>query len=231
MANSRYLSQSALKKLFALSRNICAFPECELELSRPEWPKVRARVCHICGLNEGAARFDKTVAVRDRNAYENLLLLCPNHHDLIDELEPGRFSVDDLLDMKHAHEHQRPGDIEWCTEAMAEELAVKLARTVGLELRVSAQEPRDPIRSGTPHPTVSRQPRRPNWANQVGHAQEAQWPRGPRRVRDLAAELGMTQASVLELCSDLGIPARTKDRTLSEPYADMVRRRARRDGY
>ncbi len=40
----------------------------------------------------------------------------------------------------------------------------------------------------------------------------------------------MTQRSLLELCDALGVPARGKDTRLSEPYADMVRRRARRDG-
>jgi hypothetical protein len=55
-------------------------------------------------------------------------------------------------------------------------------------------------------------------------------PRGPKRVRDLANEMDMTQRALLELCEVLGIPARSKDTRLSEPYADMVRRRARRDG-
>jgi len=34
----------------------------------------------------------------------------PNHHELIDELEPDRWDVDDLCGMKAAHVHGRPGD-------------------------------------------------------------------------------------------------------------------------
>ena len=183
------------------------------------------------------------MTVKERNSYENLLLLCPNHHDLIDELEPERFTVDDLMDMKHAHETGRPGDRDWCTDEMAEQFVAKLVLTLGLVLLPVGAEPREPIRSGTAMPdsvlpeerrrmieerTRDLQPQRPNWAQTEDRS--AEWPKGRRRVRDLAAELGMTQRAVLELCAALGIPTRSKDTGLSEPYANMVRRRARRDG-
>lgn len=131
MGARRSYSDSVLKKLFALSRNRCAFPYCEELLSKPEWPKVLAKVCHICGLNEGSARFDPHMPVDERNDYPNLILLCPNHHELIDELEPERWNVDDLLDMKAAHEGHRPGDREWCTDEAATTFVAKLAVTNG----------------------------------------------------------------------------------------------------
>nr|WP_169454410.1 DUF6650 family protein [Catelliglobosispora koreensis] len=39
-----------------------------------------------------------------RNAYENMILLCPTHHALIDKAAGVHFSVDALRKMKHDHE-------------------------------------------------------------------------------------------------------------------------------
>jgi len=236
--SSRNYQPTVLKKLFALSRNCCAFPRCEEVLSKPEWPKVLAEVCHIAGLNAGSARYDPAMTVAERNSYENLLLLCPNHHDLIDELEPDRFSVDDLLDMKRAHETRRADDTNWCTDELAEQFVSKLARTHDLILLAPGEQAREPIRSGTPMPESvlpeergrSYQPQRPHWAShEPEEAWPAQWLKTPR-VRDLARELEITQREVMDLCDALGVPFRTKETRLSEPYADMVRRRAMRDG-
>jgi hypothetical protein len=241
--SSRYYSRAALKKLFALSHNVCAFPRCEEALARPQWPKVLAKVCHIAGLNEGSARFDPSMTVVERNDYPNLILLCPNHHDLIDELEPERFTVDDLLDMKAAHETRRPGDVDWCTEEFAESFVVKLIATQGIVVLGAGESPPRRIRSGSKMPELrvsdeerrrraeervqDLQPRRPNWTK-IDVGEGSGWQRGPVRVRELANELGVTQRRLLELCDALGIPARSKGTRLSEPYADMLRRRVHR---
>ncbi len=39
-----------------------------------------------------------------RNSFDNLLLLCPNHHKLIDDLEPDRHTVEVLEEMKRLSE-------------------------------------------------------------------------------------------------------------------------------
>jgi translation initiation factor IF-2 len=50
------------------------------------------------------------------------------------------------------------------------------------------------------------------------------------RIHELAKELGMTNAEVLTLCGVLGVAAKGPSASLQEAYADMVRRRATRDG-
>lgn len=50
------------------------------------------------------------------------------------------------------------------------------------------------------------------------------------RIHELAKELGMTRAETLELAKSLGTPAKSHSSPLNEAYADMVRRRAERDG-
>jgi translation initiation factor IF-2 len=50
------------------------------------------------------------------------------------------------------------------------------------------------------------------------------------RIHELAKELGMTNAEVLDLCGKLGVAAKGPSSSLAEAYADMVTRRAQRDG-
>lgn len=100
----RAMSDSVVKTLFAMSRNICTFIDidfgrgCEEKLSDPAWKKVKAEIAHIRGLRPGSARHDP--AYGDPNCFDNLLLLCPNHHSHIDDLEPERYTVEFLEDMK-----------------------------------------------------------------------------------------------------------------------------------
>ena len=46
------------------------------------------------------------------------------------------------------------------------------------------------------------------------------------RIHELAKELGMTNAEVLDLCGVLGVAAKGPSSSLAEAYADMVTRRA-----
>src|SRR5215208_4429705 len=50
------------------------------------------------------------------------------------------------------------------------------------------------------------------------------------RVHELAKELGMTNAEAVDLAQVLGVPVKSHSSSLNEAYADMVRRRAVRDG-
>src|SRR6187455_3476400 len=50
------------------------------------------------------------------------------------------------------------------------------------------------------------------------------------RVHELAKELGMTNQEVVDLCGVLGVPVKSHSSSLNEAYADMVRRRAHREG-
>ena len=50
------------------------------------------------------------------------------------------------------------------------------------------------------------------------------------RVHELAKELGMTNEEVVDLARTLGVPVKSHSSSLNEAYADMVRRRAVRDG-
>lgn len=105
---------STLKALFALSCNSCAVPGCEEVLAKAEWPEVMADIAHIHGRRPGAARYEPTMTDQDRRHFDNLVLVCPNHHRLIDRLEPDDYPPEKLRSWKQRHEERCRGD--WASE-------------------------------------------------------------------------------------------------------------------
>ena len=93
-----------VKTLFAFSNNHCSFqeddrtPACEERLADPSWSSINAIVCHIIGRLPGSARwdYDREMSMRDRNAFDNLILLCPRHEHLVDDLLPNVYTVERL---------------------------------------------------------------------------------------------------------------------------------------
>jgi hypothetical protein len=62
-------------------------------------------MAHIRGDKPGANRHDNTQTQEQRDDYTNLILLCPNHHSIIDKkANEGRYSVAVLEAMKKEHE-------------------------------------------------------------------------------------------------------------------------------
>ena len=80
-------SVATIKHLFAVSGNLCAFPKCTSPLIH--FGKVTGRICHIKGAKPGSARYDENQGDEDRHDYQNLILMCPIHHDVIDADEIG----------------------------------------------------------------------------------------------------------------------------------------------
>jgi len=62
----------------------------------------------------------------ERNAYDNLILMCPNHHKLIDRLEPERFTVPILQDMKQRAEGRTSATEVGAREGWATEVQLNL---------------------------------------------------------------------------------------------------------
>jgi hypothetical protein len=60
-------------------------------------------VCHIAAQNAGGSRFDAAQSDEERHGFNNLILMCPIHHDVIDADEEA-YSVDRLLRFKAERE-------------------------------------------------------------------------------------------------------------------------------
>lgn len=103
MAGPRDYTDKTLKRLFGLSRNRCAFPDCEKEMS-DEHSAKHSNICHIEAANEGGERWNPNMKDVQRADYENLILLCPPHHDMTNNVEI--YNVAALRSMKKDHERE-----------------------------------------------------------------------------------------------------------------------------
>ena len=99
---------STVKRLFARSRNHCAFPGCSTPIVEDSGV-VTGIICHIKARNRGGPRFDAKQTVEERHAFENLLLLCSRHSKIIDS-QPTAYPVELLQEIKEIHE--KDGNIE-----------------------------------------------------------------------------------------------------------------------
>ncbi|GHC99895.1 hypothetical protein GCM10019060_33000 [Novosphingobium pokkalii] len=72
------------------------------------------RICHIEAALPDGKRFNDAMSNEERRSYDNLLLLCGDHHTVIDDDE-GCYSVAQLRLMKQRHEarhSERPGTLQ-----------------------------------------------------------------------------------------------------------------------
>ncbi|MEU9042990.1 MULTISPECIES: HNH endonuclease [unclassified Kitasatospora] len=61
---------------------------------------------HIIAENDGGPRADPRMPKPERDSYANMILLCEEHHKVIDSANGKFFSVDQLLVMKSEHEER-----------------------------------------------------------------------------------------------------------------------------
>lgn len=115
-----------IKRLFAYSKNQCAFPTCEALLISEEGTVI-GEICHIKAKSEGGLRYDSNQTDEERHSFDNLILLCPSHHTIIDDLLNG-YTVEKLCTMKK--EHEANGDkVKKCSKEIAKEFIRKIKIT------------------------------------------------------------------------------------------------------
>ena len=111
--------QKDLKLLWGFSAGRCSYPNCKIKLvlsSSTEHDKaaIIGNIAHIYAHAEGGPRFNPDISEKDRNSYDNLILLCGTHHDMIDK-QPNKHPTSILLKYKKQHE-------KWVDEKLAEEI-------------------------------------------------------------------------------------------------------------
>lgn len=104
-------SLKIIKRLFAVSGNRCAFPGCKISLIDDASGKVTGKICHIKAENPSGPRYDASQSDKERHAFENFLLMCPIHHDVIDA-DPESYTVSRLKEIKAKHEALHTGGNE-----------------------------------------------------------------------------------------------------------------------
>lgn len=89
-------------RLYALSGNQCAFPDCDVTFVSSENDSNISNICHIESAEVGGERYNPNSNDEERRSFENLILLCPNHHKVTDNVQ--KYTVEALREMKRIHE-------------------------------------------------------------------------------------------------------------------------------
>ena len=90
------------KSLIALNGNECAMSDCSNTLVY-ENKKFRGKLCHIEAYSPEGPRFNPNLSIKERNGISNLIIFCPNCHDIVDA-DPEKFNIEYLKKMKIEHE-------------------------------------------------------------------------------------------------------------------------------
>jgi len=105
------MKQRDIKLLWGRSGNRCAM--CRIEMTLEGNEETLGEMAHIVASSNEGPRGESDIPENDRDNYENLILLCPNHHTQIDK-DPGSWSVEKLHKLKKEHE-------EWVTSLLGTE--------------------------------------------------------------------------------------------------------------
>lgn len=103
------ITSKSIKLLWSNAAGRCSFSGCNERLAVEESAGITAytlgEMAHIKGEKLGSNRYDESQPDIERNSYENLILLCPTHHTLIDKTENEvTYTVARLHQMKVEHE-------------------------------------------------------------------------------------------------------------------------------
>ncbi len=102
----RYYSNATIAALMTLARGGCYWPDCNVPTIRMinGKPRLNLEIAHIRAFEEGGKRYDPTLSVRERNNFDNLILLCNPHHEEIDGPDSDEYPVEVLEGWKRARE-------------------------------------------------------------------------------------------------------------------------------
>ncbi len=146
MANDRRaVRESEVRALFAVSGNACSFrnPDdgvaCEHHLVAPGATRANADVCHIRGERPGAARYDANYTEEERRSFDNLIILCPNHHREIDKINPQKYSVEVIIDMKMRSQNRGHLASDGFSEDRIDAVAAYLTLETNLQIEIDEQ--------------------------------------------------------------------------------------------
>jgi len=146
---SRNYSDLTLKRLYSLAGNTCSQGDCQELLLGRETVNL-SEICHIEALNPGGPRYnaDPLITNKQRNDYPNLMLLCKNHHGIIDETDSNGeplYSVQQLKAMKKAHE-------DWFEASRATLFSTKTPSLLAKIVSSLSMLQAEPKPAKTPHP-------------------------------------------------------------------------------
>jgi hypothetical protein len=98
-----------IKVLFAMSGNQCAHPDCPAAIVQPPTKASEAlivgQIAHIYAVSDNGPRGKPGLSEEERNSPDNLLLLCPTHHVVVDGQHES-YPAPLLFQWKERHERK-----------------------------------------------------------------------------------------------------------------------------
>jgi hypothetical protein len=102
---ARQYKPSTVRRLDTLSGNKCAWPDCTKRLIAKDEKSIISKICHIEAAGKDGPRYNPNMTDDERRHFNNLFLLCDEHHTIIDNKENERkYSVELLKEWKRNHE-------------------------------------------------------------------------------------------------------------------------------
>lgn len=141
MGASRSYTEQTIKQLFGLAAGRCAFPTCRRKIifsaTDLSSTTITGDIAHIVAFADAGPRADGALNMKQKNDFDNLLLLCAACHRLVDG-QPEEYPNDVLFAMKQNH-------LDWVDENLESqmreikfpELEVVCSRIIDTELASS----------------------------------------------------------------------------------------------
>lgn len=124
---ARNYTEPTKKRLFALSGNQCAFPGCTNKLIAEDGITVVGQIAHIQSANKGGARYYPEISDKERADFPNLLLMCDEHHKIIDnKANEDNYPIELLKKWKSEHDAKHEKDKFEVSDTIIEQITVKL---------------------------------------------------------------------------------------------------------
>lgn len=99
------ITETVKKQALTASGNQCYHPDCNEFMFNLEDEVILGEVAHIEGEKAKSARYNQYQSENERNSFQNLIALCPNHHTLIDKA-PNKYPKELLFKWKKEHEEK-----------------------------------------------------------------------------------------------------------------------------
>lgn len=104
-SKARQYKPTTIRRLDTLSGNECAEPNCRRKLIAEDGESIVSKICHIEAASPNGPRWNKDSTDDERRDFKNLILLCDEHHVIIDNKNnEAKFPVSLLKKWKADHE-------------------------------------------------------------------------------------------------------------------------------
>ncbi|MBI3232719.1 MAG: hypothetical protein HYZ42_01525 [Bacteroidetes bacterium] len=102
---ARQYKHTTIRRLDKLSGNECADPTCIKKLIAEDGQSIISKICHIEAASKNGPRWNGNMTDDERRDFSNLILLCDEHHTIIDNKDNElKFPVSLLKKWKTEHE-------------------------------------------------------------------------------------------------------------------------------